>query len=666
MIFIIIIDLNINKDGRVQVENSNYQIQYQQKKTILVNCLKRLAGVADTLHLDSYSHILQTDERQLEEEIFRLVIVGEFSRGKSTFINALLGKRILPSSSSPTTAIISKIVYGDTPNYQLYFRDGHVETLDETSFKNLRAPKASIEENIDDIQKDVDEEQWIQSIDYAKVQYPMEFCKNNVEIIDTPGVNDISKERVEITYRFLNQADAAILLLSAKQVLSSSEIAFLKERILGNQIHNIFVVINFKDAINECHYNEVIDYAKEHLAEHLPAVEIPVIFLVSSMQALIWRRKENGEVIPPKKLAMMSSSFEETGFVEFENSLKHFLFTEKGNAKLKKYVSRGNMYVKQLEKTILIQMDDLSKSTDELQEKLQKMRPVFEDTKNKAYYISRSLSTALKNHQSELMLKCNAGLENLQVVATKAVDGYQLGMSHKALVEMIQTAVMPVQKKFYKDIETFQSEKVHTEFKETVSKIEKLWQDLEITYAGSIEKYNDMEKQSTVLTEIKINETTVCEDDNDAQDISVGLAVGGLVAVAVAHPIAILGGLFFGFDNVLKVASGIVSSILSLFSDSPTEKVKKQIKRDLRTSYAERNEKIRNHIEQTYQQQCDQMVQTVTKTLNGKVDDLNNQLQATIKEKQEKEEDIAQKISQMKQLQLVLQKEKQQMNEVMI
>ena len=136
----------------------------------------------------------------------------------------------------------------------------------------------------------------IGKIDYAIVSYPLDFCRDNVEIIDTPGINDLNNSRVDITYRYLNRADAVIMVLAANQPLTNSEMDFLKDRILSNQISDIFFVINFKDeAKTNQEEKAVVDYVKKELEPLMIDNDSPLrMYLVSSKQALSYRRLENG------------------------------------------------------------------------------------------------------------------------------------------------------------------------------------------------------------------------------------------------------------------------------------------------------------------------------------------------------------------------------------
>ena len=94
---------------------------YKDKVKIFESALTSAKKIANELNMNNAANNLEKILERIKTENFHLVIVGEFSRGKSTFVNALLGKRILPASKNPTTAIISKIIYGRTPEYKIFY-----------------------------------------------------------------------------------------------------------------------------------------------------------------------------------------------------------------------------------------------------------------------------------------------------------------------------------------------------------------------------------------------------------------------------------------------------------------------------------------------------------------------------------------------------------------
>src|SRR6185503_21307121 len=99
--------------------------QFLDKKNEVEKALEGLSGVAQRLGAKSLNDRIGRDlVRKLEEDRFHLVVVGEFNHGKTTFVNALLGRQALPVGVTPTTAVIHHIVYGDEPSAKLVLQNG--------------------------------------------------------------------------------------------------------------------------------------------------------------------------------------------------------------------------------------------------------------------------------------------------------------------------------------------------------------------------------------------------------------------------------------------------------------------------------------------------------------------------------------------------------------
>lgn len=155
----------------------------------------------DLNHAEDARRLRETLHRP-EESAFSIAVVGEFKRGKTTVINALLGSSTLPMDVLPFTAAITRVVYGRTPEATLIWRDGGSERVPveflasyvTKSDEVARARAARILEAI--------------------VAYPTLFCQNNVEIIDTPGLSD-ERMMTEIAIQIIPKVDAAVMVISA-------------------------------------------------------------------------------------------------------------------------------------------------------------------------------------------------------------------------------------------------------------------------------------------------------------------------------------------------------------------------------------------------------------------------------------------------------------------
>lgn len=197
------------------------------------------------------------------KERFVVAVVGEFSRGKSTFINNLLEKDIeLPVGNLPTTAVMTRIRYAQKPKMAVFDDKGtRVGLMDvsQNSWDGLVAnnfgeqqPKGSVIVGIPN--------KWL--------------GQNSIELIDCPGAGDLSKERAQQIIDALDRADAAIINLNAAAALSMTEKEFILQRILKRKTPFSLIVVNKLDLVKKKERNGIIQYIKNVLA--LNKMNIPV------------------------------------------------------------------------------------------------------------------------------------------------------------------------------------------------------------------------------------------------------------------------------------------------------------------------------------------------------------------------------------------------------
>lgn len=177
-------------------------------------------------------------EHRLQNKVFRVAVVGEFNRGKSSFINVLLGKRILPEDVLATTATINRITYGEKPKAYLVFKDkkrkSKVIPVDELSAYITKLTSES--------------ERAAAEISEAVVEYPTMLCFNGVDLIDTPGMND-EDDMNAITVNRLEDIDLAIVAINAMYPFSETETGFVTALLESRNICQIIFVITHIDLV---------------------------------------------------------------------------------------------------------------------------------------------------------------------------------------------------------------------------------------------------------------------------------------------------------------------------------------------------------------------------------------------------------------------------------
>ncbi len=179
---------------------------------------------------------IRENAEMVATRLYRVAVIGEFKRGKSSLINALIGSSILPTDVIPLTAAITRLVYGTQREIIIHCKDGSsmTKTLSElidyaTKYDKEKAATAATVREIE-------------------VRYPSVLCQNHIEIIDTPGLND-NESMSEVTLSVLGKIDAAIVVISATQPLSMTEQNLTIDLIRQEGIRHLVFVVTFLDQL---------------------------------------------------------------------------------------------------------------------------------------------------------------------------------------------------------------------------------------------------------------------------------------------------------------------------------------------------------------------------------------------------------------------------------
>jgi GTP-binding protein EngB required for normal cell division len=276
--------------------------QYEQSKFILAEIVRSAQAI------DSKSTALQSECRgllaRLAEDQFNLMVVGRFSRGKSTLMNAILGGDHLPTGIVPLTSVITTVRYGSRPQVVLHFRDSGL---------NREVPLSELAEYVTQRGNPGNTKR----IAWAEIQLPVEVLRRGFFFVDTPGLGSAIIENSLTTERFLPEADAFILVTSFESPLSEEEDRILERiRKTGKRL---FVVLNKQDTVT----GEEREQARQFVMDRLASVlgQAPEqIYSISARQAL------------EAKLAGNTRTLEESGIPAFEKELLHFLTEDRAQS----------------------------------------------------------------------------------------------------------------------------------------------------------------------------------------------------------------------------------------------------------------------------------------------------------------------------------------------
>lgn len=276
--------------------------QYEQAKFSMAEII-RSAQAVDTKDQDlsSASRDLST---RLADDRFNLMLVGRFSRGKSTLINAILGTSHLPTGILPLTSVITTVRYGSRTQVVLNFNDSRLRQ---------EIPLAHLAEYVTQQSNPGN----VKNVAYAEIELPVELLRRGVFFVDSPGLGSAIVENTQTTERFIPQADAFVLITSYDSPLSREENLALHR--IRQTDKTLFVIVNKQDTVGEEEREQVLNFVKAQL-EEVSFDRPPQVFSISARQALEGKQSEKPDLVAS------------SGILQFEKELLRFLIEERAEA----------------------------------------------------------------------------------------------------------------------------------------------------------------------------------------------------------------------------------------------------------------------------------------------------------------------------------------------
>ena len=233
---------------------------------------------------DELGELFSTDRirlRELEERLtaerFHLAVLGQFKRGKSTLLNALIGEPLLPTSVVPLTSIPTFLYPGPKRHVRVRFLDGRIE-----EFADLSCDRAA-----DILANYVTEERNPKNnlgVAAADLEHPSLFLHTGVVMIDTPGIGSTFRHNTDVTLKFLSQCDAALFVVSGDPPVTEVEVEFLNA--VRTKLARLFFVMNKADYLGDEERRHAANFFKKVLCEECGLNGTEPIFTVSAKQGL--------------------------------------------------------------------------------------------------------------------------------------------------------------------------------------------------------------------------------------------------------------------------------------------------------------------------------------------------------------------------------------------
>jgi len=238
---------------------------------------------------------------KLAEDRFTLAVLGQFKRGKSSLMNAIIGRQVLPTGVLPLTSTITVLKFG--PVERLLIHRERWSWPQEELLSQL-AQYVTEKGNPGNVKQ----------VKTACLELPLPFLRRGLEFVDTPGVGSSIEANTATTYGFLPNCDAVIFVTSVDTPLTAGEIEFLQR--IRQYVHKVFFVVNKTDLLEETERQEVLEFISQTLRRQL-GDGAARIFPLSSRLGLAAR------------MAGDADAYTQSGLKDLEETLATFLSEEK-------------------------------------------------------------------------------------------------------------------------------------------------------------------------------------------------------------------------------------------------------------------------------------------------------------------------------------------------
>ena len=420
-------------------------MNFEQKKFDLLSCLRRLRSLAEEAGSSTICPKIDAEIQKLNEERFHLVVLGQFKRGKTTFINAILGEPLLPMAIVPLTSILTLIRHSQQKQVEVIFQDNRKLVIHPSELEEYVTERGNPNNQ--------------RRVRYVEIRHPSEFLREGIVLIDTPGIGSLFLHNTETTSDFIPNIDAAIFVLSADPPLTQTEYEFLDD--VNKYVRKIFFVLNKVDMLTSNELEEIISYSTQTLKEKFSAHHSEIIPL-SARKALEGKIHNNEQAVRQSCLH------------EVEASIRSFLEDDKGATLLQASKNRTMNRIAELRFTLDLQLKAIQSPLTTLDDKIKEFYRQIESLKKDREHFSY----LLKGEVTSLQQWIDEQLGEFRKVATNRLQNMLVNWAHRT-TDLSN-------REFLKEIEQNTSDFLITQFETRRAELEP---DLRKHYENIIAEY---------------------------------------------------------------------------------------------------------------------------------------------------------------------------------
>lgn len=371
-----------------------------------------LKQVAPTLETYGKKSIVSEIDKAITttEDSATVLFCGEFKRGKSSLVNAIIGTELCPTDIGIATSVVTTIKYGAVKKAVRYYGN-LLENAD-----SLKSEEIEWEDIDKYTMGDVLE---IDNTILVELSYPSPFLKNGITIIDTPGIGGLDPRHAILTHMALPKADVIVFVTDAGEPLTQSELEFYESKVLSCGKRNV-VLVNKSDILTADTLATHVSNTKLQLAKLGGPEVIPVS---AKCWELYSKLEENDFLLSSNKDAVLAGI---TSEVETFKKTQYKKYRDMLIAEIDDVYSAISLEIQQLKKDsndkikvvedLQRQQAALSKFRGDLNNPTSQIRlqinSIFEDARNEVQNLISHDGTLLTSTEFDALLESERGLEN--------------------------------------------------------------------------------------------------------------------------------------------------------------------------------------------------------------------------------------------------------------
>lgn len=521
-------------------------VQNELKELLNNKALCTILGDEFTEHLRDWDKAI-TKRRT---EPFSLVVLGDFKRGKSTIINAILGKSIAPVNVAPETFTINSISYSDIPKAEAVLKNGQRITLTADDL---------VREKLEKLMRAFPD-----TLEYIDIRDNADILKE-IRIVDTPGLSDLDCLDKQVQDYLVN-ADAVIYIASALSPFSESEQFFLASHIRPLSFSKLYVLVNMIDAMNT---QEDIEKIINRVSERCEAI-MPNAF-VYGVSGIDEYRRKIGLNRPDIK---GFQEFYENEFLKFEMSLKREIILQKDIIRTQRVLTMLNLMIK-----------DTAARIRMIYEMMAMDRKKLDDISQSIERECSTLANALESKKPKILLS----ITEMQQEAEQWMYGFFSKLREDILESRNTTSPEDIDKHFY----SFLVDKVGEAYRKCLD-IHQHRLNLIIAQLGS-------ELAQKLGINALADDANVSVEDS-MNDFNMLVSKSVMNAASAGSSDAFPSGAMSSFRNILrkKRQTDVIDMALENYDD-----IRNQTVKDLKAAYKVMEDNAVKQLDSLYQTQVD-------------------------------------------------------------